>query len=317
VAVIGGGLAGLTAAAEAARLGLGCTAFTGPAPGGLLLSIESVEGLPEHPDGIPGYDLCPMAQEAGMDAGVTFIADDVSELKGGVDGWTVVSPSASVRARAVVLAPGGRLRPLGVPGEEQFAGKGVSHCANCDGPLLRGKPVAVVGGGDGACQEALTLAAHASEVHMIVRGSALRARDAWQQRVRAEPKIKIHPNTGVASIEGGQAVESVRLLDGSALKVDGVFIYAGLLPNTDWLHDIVPLDAEGRIRVDETLRSEVPNLFAAGFARSGNSGQAFDALTDGMTAAQSVHRYLTGGGKGNPPAFDQGDPLHVRFAQGS
>jgi thioredoxin reductase (NADPH) len=290
--VIGGGLAGLTAAAEAARLGLSCTAFTGPAPGGLLLSIDSVQGLPEHPEGIPGYDLCPMAQEAGMDAGAEFVADDASALQADGDGWLVTSPAATVRARAVVLAPGSRLRTLGVPGEERLEGKGVSHCANCDGPLLRGRPVAVVGGGDAACQEALALAPHASAVHLLVRGSALRAREAWQQRVRAEPKIQIHFNTRVTEIEGGQAVEAVKLQDGHRLGVDAVFIYAGLVPNTEWLNGAVPLAADGRISADAGLRSGAPNLFVAGSARSGHSGQAADAVADGLAAAQAAKHLL-------------------------
>lgn len=296
VVVIGGGLAGLTAAAEAARLGLRCTSFSGPALGGLLLSIDSVEGLTEHPEGIPGYDLCPMAQEAGMEAGVEYVNDDATELKPDGAGWIVTGPEATVRARAVVLAPGGRLRPLGVPGEERLEGKGVSHCANCDAPLLRGKPVAVVGGGDGACQEALTIAAHASAVHLLVRGSALRARESWQQRVRAEPKIQIHLGASVASIEGDKAVQSVKLQDGSQLPVDAVFIYAGLLPNTEWLAGIVALDPDGRIQVDGALRSTVPGLFAAGIARSGHSGQAEEARTDGLAAAQSVQQFLNQAG---------------------
>ena len=143
----------------------------------------------------------------------------------------------------------------------------MSHCANCDGPLLRGKPVAVVGGGDAACQEALTLATHASEVHLLVRGSGLRAREAWQQRVRAEPKIQVHLGTTVASIEGDKAVQSVKLQGGGSLPVDAVFIYAGLLPNTEWLQGVVALDAEGRIPTDDALRCAVPGLFAAGIAR--------------------------------------------------
>ncbi|MBL0420096.1 FAD-dependent oxidoreductase [Ramlibacter sp. AW1] len=291
VAVVGGGLAGLTAAAELARLGVKCTAFTGPAPGGLLLSIESVEGMPEHPEGIPGYDLCPMAQEAAMDAGAEFINDDASALQPDGDGWIVTSPEGSVRARAVVLAPGAHLRPLGVPGEERLAGKGVSHCASCDGPLLRGKPVAVVGGGDAACQEALTIAAHASEVHLISRGP-LRARESWQQRVRAQPKIQVHEGARVTAIEGDNGVEAVTLADGRTLPVAGVFAYAGLLPNTGWLQGVVELDADGRIPVDGHMGSKQPGLFAAGFARSGNNGQAAEAEADGKAAAEAAHKYL-------------------------
>jgi thioredoxin reductase (NADPH) len=194
-----------------------------------------------------------------------------------------------------VLAPGSRLRALGVPGEERLEGKGVSHCANCDGPLLRGRPVAVVGGGDAACQEALALAPHASTVHLLVRGGALRAREAWQQRLHAEPKIQIHFNTRVAEIEGEQAVEALRLHDGTRLSVDAVFIYAGLVPNTEWLGKAVSLDTSGRIGTDGALCCGAPGLFAAGTARSGHSGQAADAATDGLAAAQAAKSFLDAG----------------------
>ena len=287
VAVVGDGLAGLTAAAEAARLGLRCVAFGGATPGGLLLAIESVQGLPEHPDGVPGYDLGPMAQEAAMDAGVRFITDAATALERDGDGWIVRSAAEAVHARAVILAPGSRLRALGIPGEARLAGKGVSHCASCDAPLLRGQPVAVVGGGDAACQEALTLAAHASAVHLLVRSPALRATAAWQQRVLAQPRITVHLNTTVTAIEGEHAVEQLRLGNGDALPVKAVFVYAGLVPHTTWLAGVLPLAADGRIAADPARR-----LFAAGSARAGHDGQAASATTDGLTAAAAALQAL-------------------------
>jgi thioredoxin reductase (NADPH) len=292
VVVVGGGLAGLTAAAELGRLKLRCTAFTGPAPGGLLLSIESIQGLPEHPEGVPGYDLCPIAQEAGMDMGVDFIAEDAVALRREGGGWVVRSAVGEVRSRAVLLAPGARLRELDVPGEQALHGKGVSHCANCDGPLLRGRPAAVVGGGDAACQEALALAPYASVVYLLVRGAALRARRSWQDRLRAEPKIQVHLQTQVLAIEGDEGVQVVLLQDGRRLPVDGIFIYAGLVPNTQWLSGLAGLDADGRIRTDDALRCDLPGLFAAGIARAGHNGQADDARADGLAAAHSAERFL-------------------------
>jgi thioredoxin reductase (NADPH) len=288
VAVVGDGLAGLTAAAEVARRGLRCVAFGGATPGGLLLAIESVQGLPDHPDGVPGYDLGPMAQEAAMDAGVRFITDEATALQADGDGWIVRGAAEAVRARAVILAPGSRLRALGVPGEQRLAGKGVSHCASCDAPLLRGQPVAVVGGGDAACQEALTLAAHASAVHLLVRDSALRATVAWQQRVRAQPRITVHMNTMVTAIEGEQAVEQLRLAGGDALAVKAVFVYAGLVPNTAWLAGVLPLAAGGHIASDPARR-----LFTAGSARASNDGQAAGAIADGLAAAEAARQALT------------------------
>lgn len=290
VAVVGGGIAGLTAAAEAARLGRRVQAFTGPLPGGLLLSIEAVQGLPEHPDGIPGYDLCPIAQEAALDAGAACIADEAGAVQRDGERWIVRSADAAVSARTLILAPGSRLRALGVPGEERLAGKGVSHCASCDAPLLRGKTVAVVGGGDAACQEALTLAAQAAQVHLLLRGEGLRARPAWQQRVRGQARIDVQPRTEVAEVLGDAAVSALRLRDGRTLAVDAVFVYIGLQPATEWLAGTlatVALDSDGRIADDPAQ-----GLFAAGSARRGNDGQAATAIDEGLAAARAAHQFL-------------------------
>ncbi len=289
--MVGGGLAGLSAAARVAELGRSCTVFTGPVAGGLLLSIEAIEDMPGHPDGVPGYDLCPMTQEAAMDHGADCVSEDATVSADG-DRWRVRGGDTEVLARAVILAPGARLRALDVPGEARLAGRGVSHCASCDAPLLRGKPVVVVGGGDAACQEALTLAAHASQVHLLVRGPSLRAQQKWQQRIAAEPKIAVRYGAQLAEIAGESGVQAVRLADGTTLAVDGVFVYAGLVPNTDALAGVVALDADARIVADAGLCTAAPGAFAAGVARSGHSGQAADAAADGIAAAQAAHRFL-------------------------
>ena len=297
IAVVGGGLAALTAALHAARLGRSCVAFTGDVAGGLLLSIESIEGLPGHPDGTPGYDLLPMTQDDAMDAGAQLLPETATALERDGSTWIVRGAAETLRARCVVLAPGARLRTLGVPGEAEFAGRGVSHCASCDAPLLRGKPVAVVGGGDASCQEALTLAMHASQVHLLVRGAALRARDAWRERVAAQPKIVVHTQTTLEAIVGDTGVRSVRVTGPSGareLAVDGVFVYAGLVPNTGFVAGVAPLDDAARIVVDAALRSPVPGLLAAGCARAGSDGQAAGAAGDGATAAATAHRHLEG-----------------------
>ncbi len=304
IAVVGGGIAGLGAALQAACLGRRCAAFTGGVPGGLLLSIESIQGLPGHPEGIAGYELCPMTQEQAMDAGAQCLPDEAAALVPTGNGWIVrgVAGSergaeSSVRARCVILAPGSRLRELDVPGEQRLAGKGVSHCASCDAPLLRGRAVAVVGGGDAACQEALTLAAHAAEVHLLVRGAALRAQAVWQARIQAQRKIVCHLQVRVEAILGDATVRALDLsgahADGmSELAVDAVFVYAGLTPNTAFLDGVAPLDAQGRIIVDATLRSPVRGLLAAGNARAGACGQATGAAADGQAAAWAAHRFL-------------------------
>ena len=295
IAVVGGGLAGLSAALQAARLGRRCTVFAGATPGGLLVGIESIQGLPGHPEGIAGYDLGPMTQEAAMDAGVECVTTEAAKLESDGEQWIVRSAEGMVKARAVILASGGHLRTLGVPGEERLFGKGISHCASCDAPLLRNRPVAVVGGGDAAYQEALTLSAHASEVHLLVRGSASRAQKVWRDRVAAQRKILVRFGVTVEEFLGENAVHGVRLAAGGELAVDAVFVYAGLVPNTRFLADTVLLDSGGFIVVDAMLRTSRPGLLGAGYVRTGSSGQAACAAADGVAAAFTAHQYLDSG----------------------
>ena len=307
IVVVGGGLAGLHAAARAAQCGRSTVAFAGVAPGGLLLSIESVQGVPGHPEGIPGYDLGPMAQEAAMDAGARCLGEAATRIERTAEGWRVTGESTTTEARALVLAMGSHLRTLGVPGEERLFGKGVSHCASCDGPMLRGHAVAVVGGGDAACQEALTLAAFASRVFLLVRGSALRARAAWQERVAAQPKIEVRLGAVVEEIVGEGTVAAVRLARGDVLPVEAVFVYAGLAPANELLKtplgpsgqgagtSLAALDADGRVLVDAHLHTSAPGALAAGTLRAGHDGQAAQAIADGSVAAEAAHRFLQTG----------------------
>ena len=160
VVIAGGGVAGLTAGLTSARAGRKTRVLTGPSLGGQLLSIERIEGYPGFPDGVPGYDLCPIIQEQAAAAGAEFAATEATGLHADEGRWRVTTGEGDVWARAVVIATGTTLKTLGIPGEERLRGKGVSHCASCDGPLLRGRIVGVVGGGDSALQEALTLAQH-------------------------------------------------------------------------------------------------------------------------------------------------------------
>jgi thioredoxin reductase (NADPH) len=304
VVVIGDGLTGLTAAARLAGAGRRCTVLGGAAPGGLLLSIESVQGLPEHPDGIPGYDLGPIAQEAAMEAGADCRASRALTVAREGPGFVVSTDSGTLRARAVVLAPGCTLRTLGVDGEARLVGKGVSHCASCDAPLLRGRSVAVVGGGDAACQEALTIARHAGTVHLLVRGDRLRARPEWQQRVAGQARIQVRYGVRVDAILGDTVVTGLRLAGvagpGDTLAVDAVFIYAGLVPDTGWLGDWVPREADGHLVVDDRLCTPLPGLFAAGSARAGSNGQAAQAIDDGHAAADAALAYFDACGDAAP-----------------
>jgi thioredoxin reductase (NADPH) len=192
------------------------------------------------------------------------------------------------------------LKTLGIPGEEQLRGKGVSHCASCDAPLLRGRIVGVVGGGDSALQEALTLAQHVARVILLHRGRAFSAQAAYVQQVQETPKIDVRYNTIVEEAIGNGGLKRVRtrrISDGKAddLELAGLFVYVGLAPATAWVDGVLARDASGRIAVDDAMRSSLPGLFAAGTVRSGSPGRAAAAAGDGATAAVGADRYLRDG----------------------
>jgi len=300
VVVIGGGVAGLTAGLTSARAGRKTHVLTGPALGGQLISIERIDGYPGFPDGVPGYDLCPIIQEQATAAGATFAASEATGLHGDGERWRLTTDQGDLSARAVVIATGTTLKSLGVPGEEQLRGKGVSHCASCDAPLLRGRIVGVVGGGDSALQEALTLAQHTARVIILHRGSAFSAQAAYVQQVLENPKIEVRFGTIVEEAVGNGGLTGVRtrsVSDGKAGDVElaGLFVYVGLAPATMWLDGALTLDAAGRIAVDSDLRTTQRGLFAAGTVRAGSAGRAASAAGDGAAAALSVERYLTDG----------------------
>lgn len=294
IAVAGGGLAGLTAGMFAARLGHSTTILTGLAPGGLLLSIEQVEGLPGFPEGVPGYELCPMAQESAEEAGAGFAMAEAEGLERDGDRWVVHSADGDVRARSVILATGSRLRTLGIPGEQELMGSGVSHCASCDAPLLRDKVAVVVGAGDSGLQEALTLAGSVAQVIVLERGDAPTAQETYQRRVREHPSIEVRANTEVSEIVGDGRVTGVRTSDGD-VACDAVFVYVGLDANTDFLGGGLALDDEGRVPTDSRLRTELPGVLAAGDLRSDTLFQAASAAGDGAAAAKAAHHYLSDG----------------------
>lgn len=299
VVIVGGGVAGLSAALTSARAGRKTHVLTGPALGGQLISIERVDGYPGFPEGVPGYDLCPIIQEQATAAGATFAASEATALHGDADRWRVTTAQGDVTARAVVIATGTTLKSLGIPGEGQLHGKGVSHCASCDAPLLRNRVVGVVGGGDSALQEALTLAAHASRVIIMHRGAAFSAQAAYVQQVLDHPKIEVRFGTIVEEALGNGVLNSVRtrhVSDGKIENVElaGLFVYVGLAPATTWLRGVLDLDAAGRIPVDGELRTRQPGLFAAGTVRAGSVGRAASAAGDGAAVALSVDRYLEG-----------------------
>jgi thioredoxin reductase (NADPH) len=300
VVIAGGGIAGMSAGVTAARLGRKTLVLTGDVPGGQLMSIEKIDGYPGFPEGVPGYDLCPMLQDQAAAAGAEFMMTGLERLDAQDGKWRVTSEEGDILARAVIVATGSSLKKLDVPGEERLTGNGVSHCASCDAPLLRDRIVAVVGGGDSAMQEALTLAAFASKVIILHRGDALTGQACYRDRVTAHQKIDIRFNIAVTEILGEAKVTGLRTRkshDGAMadLEVAAIFAYVGLQPNTAVLQDRLSLDPTGRIPTDGRMRSELAGVCAAGTVRSQSPCRAVSAAGDGASAAVTVDRYLMDG----------------------
>ena len=300
VVIAGGGISGLTAATVSARLGRKTLLLIGDMLGGNLVSIEKIEGYPGFPDGIPGYDLCPLVQAQAAEAGAEFDMTMLDTLAPLPQGWVVSGGEQEYAARAVILATGTTMKELGVPGELDLVGRGVSHCASCDAPLLRDRAVAVVGGGDSALQEALTLAEFASKVIILQQGGDLSAQATFRNRVAAHPRIEINTHVSVLEILGDDAVSGLRYrntVNGKTgdLEVVGVFLYIGLSPNTKYLFGQMDLDFGGGIPTDSKMRTGLAGVFAAGTVRSNSLGRAVASAGDGATAAIAADKFLSRG----------------------
>jgi thioredoxin reductase (NADPH) len=295
VVVAGSGVAGLSAALFASRYGHETLVLTGEDHGGHLLSVNAVEDFVGFPAPAPGYELCPAIQEQAVAAGAAFMPAGVTGLERADDGLSVMTGDDVVTARAVILATGAALRALGVPGEAELTGRGISSCASCDGPLYRGRHVAVAGGGDSALQEALELVQHVDRVTLFVQGDALHGQRAYATRVLEDPRIDVRYGSSIEEVLGDGAVEAVRVRTGDGVEVvevSALFVFVGTQPRTAFLGDLLELDDEERVPTDSRLRTAVRGVLAAGDIRSGASGQASSAAGDGVAAAVSAAAYL-------------------------
>jgi thioredoxin reductase (NADPH) len=295
--ILGGGPAGLTAGMYAARNKLNTLLIEKAMVGGLAVYAELIENFPGFPDGISGLDLGQLMFNQAEKFGLkTFIAD-VQELAVQDDQKVVKTSEGDLTARAVIIALGSERINLGVPGEKEFVGRGVSYCATCDAAFFKDLSVAVVGGGNSAISEAIHLAKYASQVNIIHRRDQLRATPLFVDKARSDPKINFVLNTTVDSIQGEDQVEELQInnvLTGakSSLPVSGVFIAIGQKPNTDLFKGLLSLDANGYIITNEKMETSVPGIFAAGDIRSNSIRQTITAAGDGATAAIYADRYL-------------------------
>ncbi|WP_195499391.1 thioredoxin-disulfide reductase [Alistipes timonensis] len=299
VLIIGSGPAGYTAAIYTSRANLSPVLYEGIEPGGQLTTTTDVENFPGHPDGVTGPDLMAQMRRQAERFGADIRTGTITRVDLASRPFhVVVDGTREIKAETLIIATGASAKYLGLPSETKFRGQGVSACATCDGFFYRKKEVAVVGGGDTACEEASYLASLCKRVYMIVRKPYLRASKAMQQRVFNTPNIEVlfeHNTAEVLGDESGVTGALLRRNDGTEVKIDiaGFFLAIGHHPNTELFSDQLALDAEGYIKVEPgTSKTSVEGVFAAGDVRDPHYRQAITAAASGCIAALDCERFL-------------------------
>jgi len=295
--IIGAGAAGLTAGIYASRSNMDSVLLEKFVPGGQAALTTFVENYPAFPDGISGFDLMEKMRKQAANFGLEIKTTEVTSIDKKDDIFSILTTSEEIRARTIIICTGVRPRRLDVPGEKELFGKGISTCATCDGAFFRDMEVAVIGGGDSAIDEGIFLTRYASKVHIIHRRDEFRAIHSLVKKARKNPKIQFHTDTIVVSVNGGNSVESlmvknVKTDEESILPVSGVFLYVGLIPNTEIFRELIKLNEQGFIVVDRDLATSVPGIFAAGDVCEKPLRQIITAAGDGATAAHSAGKYL-------------------------
>ncbi|HTY05128.1 MAG TPA: thioredoxin-disulfide reductase [Gemmatimonadales bacterium] len=297
--IVGAGPAGLCAAMYAGRGMLNAVTLERGAPGGELLNTDLIEDYPGFAS-VKGWELAQQMADHARKFGARIETATVEQVRRGPDDRFLVPTigGPTYRAPAVILTAGGTPVKLGVPGEKEYAGKGVSYCAVCDGAFFKGEVLAVVGGGDAAVEEADYLTRYASKVYIVHRRGEFRASKIVQERAFANPKIEVIWNKTVPEIAGGErgvrhlVLEDVKTGARSTLPVGGVFIFIGFKPNTGLVEGHVRHDAAGYLLTDERMMTSIPGLFAAGDVRAQVTRQVTTAVGDATTAAIAVEKYL-------------------------
>ena len=287
----------MTAAACAARLGLRTIVIERMMIGNQIVNSEQLLNVPGFPDGIHGADFSAQLFEQTMRAGAEIHTAEVTGLRLDDAQRIVTADGQDFEAKAVILAHGSSLRPLGVPGEHELYGKGVASCATCNGPLFADQVVGVVGGGDSAVDEALALTQFASEVILIHRRDTLSAQATMQPEILDNPKVSVRWNTVVEEVLGGDrmtgvAVQNVATGQQETVDLSGLFVYVGLNPNTEFLRNTLELDINGHIVTDAFLQTSIPGVFAAGDIRQSSVALIASVAGDGATAAVAAYRSI-------------------------
>ncbi len=301
VVIVGAGPAGLTAGIYCSRGRLKTAILERNMAGGQIALTDLVENYPGFPEGISGFDLATKMKDQAVKFGAEMREiETVSALVPQPDGcYVIVTDRGEIKTRSVILAPGVEPRRSGIPGEAEFVGRGVSWCATCDGALYKGRTVAVIGGGDSAVEEGLFLTKFAEKVYLVHRRNELRAAPIAQERAFANPTFEFVWDSIPKRIDGvdmveALEVENVKTGEPRSLPVNGVFMYIGQLPNTDWLKSTVQLDDHGYIVTDALLQTKLPGVFACGDAHANPLKQIAMAVGEGALAAVHIGRYLDG-----------------------
>jgi len=300
IIIIGGGPAGFTAGIYAARAGLKTLLLEGASSVSQITITDLIENYPGIPEGIDGFALMELFKNQARKFGLEVMTADalaISKTASADALWIVATGSKSFKTLSIIAATGAQWRKLGIPGEAEFAGRGVSYCATCDGPFYRNREVAVIGGGDSAIQEALFLTHFASKVTVIHRRDRLRATGILQKRAAAEKKIAFAWNATLAEVIGDDFVTGIRIRDTisgelKSIPAAGVFIFVGRLPNTVVFNNVLKLDAGGYIVTDENMNTSAAGIFAAGDCRAKIFRQVVTAAGDGANAAFSAELYV-------------------------
>jgi thioredoxin reductase (NADPH) len=297
VLIIGAGPAGMGAAIYAKRAGLDCAVIDqSPVSGGQVLTTYEVDnylGLP----GISGGDLSDRFREHADKLGVEFITANVVKIDNGNDIKTIITDEGKFITKTIVLSTGAIHSMLGVPGEKELAGVGVSYCATCDGAFFRKKTVAVVGGGDVAVEDAIFLAGICQKVYLIHRRDKLRAALSLQSKLMSMNNIEIIWDSEVTQICGSDIVEKIEIKnkktgDNKTLELSGIFIAVGVVPTTEIVKGIIELDENGYVIADETCATSVPGIYVAGDIRKKPMRQIITAVADGANAINSAQKFL-------------------------
>lgn len=296
--IIGAGPAGMSAGIYAARSALSPLIIESQMPGGQVALTDFIENYPAFPNGMSGQELTKLMEEQCNNFNVefmNFVQVDFVEKENKI--FKLKTNQGDFFAKTVIVATGASPAELGIPGEREFKGRGVSYCATCDGPLFKDKDILVVGGGDSAVQEAIYLTKFVSSLKIVHRRDKLRARKMLQEKVFKNPKIDILWNSNLLEIKGKDLVERVVIFNNKTnqkreIRIGGVFMYVGFKPNSSLVKNLVEMDKLGRIITDHKMRTSTTGLFAAGDVRNTPLRQVVTAVSDGAIAAINAEEYL-------------------------